>query len=48
MGMVRSQILIDATSTDPRQTKSRLSNLVATARGWRSLPKARSTVLGCL
>ena len=32
----------------PRQTKSRLSYLVATARCWRSLQNARSTVLRCL
>jgi len=44
----RSQIRIEATSTVPRQTKSRLSYLVATARCWRSRPKARSTTLRCL
>ena len=44
----RSQILIEATSTVPRQTKSRLSYRVATARCWRSWQKARSTVLRCL
>jgi hypothetical protein len=44
----RSQIRIEATSMVPRQTKSRLSYLVATARCWRSWPKARSTVLRCL
>ena len=44
----RSQILIEATLTVPRQTKSRLSYLVATARCWRSWPKARSTTLRCL
>jgi pimeloyl-ACP methyl ester carboxylesterase len=44
----RSQIRIEATSTVPRQTKSRLSYLVATARCWRSLQKARSTTLRCL
>jgi len=38
---------IEATLMVPRQTKSRLSNLVATARGRRSLPMARSTVLRC-
>ena len=32
----------------PRQTWSRLPYLVATARCWRSLPMARSTVLRCL
>jgi hypothetical protein len=44
----RSQILIEATSTVPRQTKSRLSYRVATARCWRSWQNARSTVLRCL
>jgi hypothetical protein len=43
----RTQILMEATSMVPRQTKSRLSYLVATARCWRSLPIARSTVLRC-
>ena len=32
----------------PRQMKSRLSYLVATARYWRSWQKARSTTLRCL
>ena len=44
----RSQILIEATLTVPRQMKSRLSYLVATARYWRSWQKARSTVLRSL
>jgi hypothetical protein len=44
----RSQILIEATSTVPRQAKSRLSYRVATARCWRSWQNARSTVLRCL
>ena len=44
----RSQIRIEATSMVPRQTKSRLSYLVATARCWRSWQKARSTMLRCL
>ena len=39
MGIARSQILMEATSTVPRQTKLRLSNLAATARCWRSLPE---------
>ena len=43
-----SQIRIEATSTVPRQRKSRLSYLVATARCWRSWQKARSTTLRCL
>ncbi len=37
-----------ATSTVPRQAKSRLSYRVATARCWRSRQNARSTVLRCL
>ena len=44
----RSQIRIEATSMVPRQTKSRLSYLVATARCWRSWQNARSTTLRCL
>src|SRR5262249_51210136 len=40
----RSQMRIEATLMVPRQTKSRLSNLVATAPSWRM---ARWTVLRC-
>jgi len=43
----RSQIRIEATSMVPRQTKSRLSYRVATARCWRSWQNARSTTLRC-